>query len=184
MRRPMMAADLMRRERERLVQGQARAEDRALLARLDETVALATGRGEASVRAGRRVRIVSRDGLLHLLESGVIDRGQWEAGSLYRRAYEAMDVGLKSTLSPDFGIGRGPETLAWAERRAHLAGRLTEMEALAANGRQLWALRLCAGQGRTVRNISGGGRNYAATIGALRAVLSAIAGRYGLAVRS
>jgi hypothetical protein len=177
------------RERRRLVDREiwaaARAEDLALQAHFEQLGSLESLRGGALLREGRRVRAQGRDGLVSLFERGVIDQAEMGAGLLYRQAFEAMEQGPRSHLEQDAIRSTGhAEGLAWAERRTHLYRKLKEMEELATSVRALWCLRLCAGEGRTLGSIAGGGRRHVACSEAVKAVLGAIAEARGLRRRA
>jgi hypothetical protein len=177
------------RERRRLADRErwaaAKAEELALQAHFEQLASLEASRGGALRREGRRVRAEGRDGLMSLFERGVIDQAEMGAGLLYRQAFEAMERGPRSHLEQDVirSTGQG-EALAWAERRTHLFRRLKEMEALAADARALWCLRLCAGEGRTLGSMAGGGRRHVECSQAIKGVLGAIAEARGLRRRA
>lgn len=183
------SVSLQERERRRRLDlerwSSAREEDRALQAHFEQLSALESARGGRIVRDGGRVRAEGRDGLLSLYQKGVIDEAAFRAGLIYRNAFETIERGPRSQLDMDMTGPAGPaEALAWAERRTHLFGRLKAMEACAASARALWALRLCAGEGHTVRSFSGGGRGHQAVTEALKQVLGAIAEGQGLKSRA
>jgi hypothetical protein len=162
----------------------ARAEQRAIEAGLDETASLARRRGEAVERRAGAMRVTSRDGLQTLYEQGGLPRADYEAGLLYRRCFEALGAGPRSNLDRDFAApARGFSDVgaaAYAELRAGRAEKLQVWEALAKTGRQLWVLRLVAGEGRTINSIGPGGSARLANTKALTAVLAAIARERGL----
>lgn len=165
--------------------GEARAEALALAQRLDETARLELARGGEMQREGGRLRLTSRDGLQTLLERGGLEQPDYEAGLTYRRCYETLSAGPRSNLNRDFasGVRAGfSETGAegFAELRALRAEQLARWEALAGTGRQLWVLRLVAGQGRTVNSLGSGGSARLANTKALIEVLGAIARERGL----
>jgi hypothetical protein len=165
--------------------GQAREDARALAERLEETARLATARGEAVDRAQGQMRITSRDGLETLHERGGLERPEYEAGMMYRRCYETLTAGPRSNLNRDFlggvrsGFSEGGAD-GFAEIRAFRAQKLSAWEALAATGRQLWVLRLVAGQGRTINSLAPGGSARLANTRALMEVLRAVAVERGL----
>jgi hypothetical protein len=162
----------------------SREEARALAQRLEETARLERARGEQVEQAQGKLRITSRDGLLTLLERGGLERPDYEAGMMYRRCYETMSAGPRSNLNRDFSGVRGGfcEGAAdgFAEVRAFRAQRLVAWEALATTGRQLWVLRLVAGQGRTINSLAPGGSARLANTRALLEVLRAVAVERGL----
>ena len=163
--------------------GEARAEALALAERLDETVRLERSRGGEVEQANGKLRLTSRDGLRTLLDRGGLEGPEYEAGMMYRRCYETLSAGPRSNLARDFmtGVrGGGGGADAFAEIRAQRAQRLAEWEALASTGRQLWALRLVAGQGRTINSLATGGSARLANTRALIEVLRAIAMERGL----
>ena len=137
--------------------GDARAEALAMARRLDETARLELARGGEVERQGGRLRITSRDGLQTLLERGGLEQPEYEAGQMYRRCYETLSAGPRSNLNRDFASGvRGFAEAgadSFAELRALRAEQLARWEALAGTGRQLWVLRLVAGQGRTINSL-------------------------------
>jgi len=108
--------------------------------------------------------IGSRDGLLSLYESGSVEKPEYEAGLMYRRCFETLS-------HSDTGF---------AELRTMRAEQLARWEALAGTGRQLWVLRLVAGQGRAVNSLGAGGAARLANTKALVEVLRAIAMERGL----
>ncbi|HUO23636.1 MAG TPA: hypothetical protein VMU59_14060 [Caulobacteraceae bacterium] len=179
--RGLSGEDLARLTAER---AKVRAEERAVEAGLNETVALARLRGEAVDRGGGGLRVTSRDGLQTLFEQGGLPRTEYDAGLLYRRCFEALAAGPRSNLNRDFAAPvRGfseAGAAAFAELRAGRAENLQAWEALARTGRQLWVLRLVAGEGRTINSIAPGGSARLANTKALTAVLEAIARDRGL----
>lgn len=161
-----------------------RAEALALKQRLDETARLERARGGKVERVEGRLRLTSRDGLRTLLDSGGLEPTDYEAGLIYRRCFETLTAGPRSNLNRDFlggarGLGEGPAD-AFAELRALRAEQLARWEALAGKGRQLWVLRLVAGQGRTINSLGSGGSARLANTRALVEVLRAIAVERGL----
>jgi hypothetical protein len=159
--------------------GEARAEALALSQRLDETARLERARGgEVEFQAGR-LRILSRDGLQTLHERGGMEPPEFEAGLMYRRCFETLLAGPRSNLNRDFMSGvRGMAEAGadgFAELRALRAEQLARWEAMAGTGRQLWVLRLVAGQGRTINSLGAGGSARLANTRALVEVLRAIA---------
>jgi hypothetical protein len=165
--------------------GQAKEDARALAERLEETSRLAKARGEEVDRAQGRMRITSRDGLATLHERGGLERPEYEAGMMYRRCYETLTAGPRSNLNRDFigGVRGGLSESAadgFAEIRAFRAQKLAAWEALATTGRQLWVLRLVAGQGRTINSLAPGGSARRANSKALMEVLRSVAVERGL----
>jgi hypothetical protein len=164
---------------------QAREEARALEQRLAETARLARARGEDVADEQGRLRVTSRDGLLTLHDRGGLERPEYEAGLLYRRCYETLTAGPRSNLNRDFlggartGFSEGAAD-GFAEIRAFRAQKLAAWEALATTGRQLWVLRLVAGQGRTINSLAPGGSARLANTRALVEVLRAVAMERGL----
>jgi hypothetical protein len=164
--------------------GEARAEALALAERLDETARLERARGGEVERADGRLRITSRDGLRTLLDRGGLESPEYEAGLMYRRCYETLTAGPRSNLNRDFmsgvrGMAESPAA-GFAELRALRAQQLTRWEDLARTGRQLWVLRLVAGQGRTINSLGAGGSARLANTQALGEVLRAVAVERGL----
>lgn len=151
---------------------------------MQETASLARGRGEAVDQVQGRLRITSRDGLQTLFEQGGLGQPEYEAGMMYRRCYETLSAGPRSNLARDFASSvRGfseAQADGFAELRAFRAVKLRQWEALARTGRQVWVLRLVAGQGRTINSIAPGGSARAANTKALLAVLGEIAKERGL----
>jgi hypothetical protein len=175
--RGLTAGDLTRLTRQR-------AEARAHGQRMDETVRLARQRGETVEQTAGGLRITSRDGLQSLYEHGGLERPEYEAGLMYRRCYETLQAGPRSHLNRDFasgvhGFAEAPAA-GFAELRAFRAERLKQWEGLARNGRQVWILRLVAGEGRTINSVASGGSARAANTRALMEVLEAIAKERGL----
>jgi hypothetical protein len=164
--------------------GEARAEALALSQRLDETVRLEQARGGEVERDGGRLRLLSRDGLQTLRERGGLEGPEYEAGLMYRRCFETLSAGPRSNLNRDFlsGVRGVAESGAdgFAELRALRAEQLARWEALAGTGRQLWVLRLVAGQGRTINSLGSGGSARLANTRALVEVLAAVAQERGL----
>lgn len=164
--------------------GAARAEALALSERLDETARLERARGGEVERADGRLRIVSRDGLQTLHERGGLEPPEYEAGLMYRRCFESLAAGPRSNLNRDFmsGVRGFSEGAAdgFAELKALRAEQLARWEGLAGTGRQLWVLRLVAGQGRTINSLAAGGSARLANTRALAEVLTAIARERGL----
>jgi hypothetical protein len=164
--------------------GEARAEALALAQRLDETASLERARGGQVEREGGRLRIPTRDGLRTLLDSGALESPEYEAGLIYRRCFETLSAGPRSNLNRDFMTGvRGVSEAGadgFAELRALRAEQLGRWEAMAGTGRQLWVLRLVAGQGRTINSLGAGGSARLANTRALAEVLRAIALERGL----
>jgi hypothetical protein len=158
-------------------------EAQALADRLEETARLERARGGAVEQAGGRLRLTSRDGLQSLHEQGGLERCDYEAGLMYRRCYETLSAGPRSNLNRDFSGVRGfAEAPAdgFAELRALRARQLQAWEALAETGRQVWVLRLVAGQGRTINSIASGGSARSINTRALIEVLQAVARERGL----
>jgi hypothetical protein len=164
--------------------GEARVEALALAQRLEETARLERARGGMVEQAGGALRLTSRDGLQTLLERGGLEQPEYEAGMMYRRCYETLTAGPRSNLNRDFlggvrGVSEGPAE-GFAELRAFRAQKLAQWEALAGTGRQLWVLRLVAGQGRTINSLATGGSARLANTRALIEVLTAVAKERGL----
>jgi hypothetical protein len=165
--------------------GQAREDARALAEGLEQTARLERARGGQVEQAQGRMRITSRDGLLTLHERGGLERPEYEAGMLYRRCYETLTAGPRSNLNRDFlggvrgGFAEGAAD-GFAEIRAFRAQKLAAWEGLAATGRQLWVLRLVAGQGRTINSLAPGGSARLNNTRALTEVLRAVAMERGL----
>ena len=164
--------------------GEARAEALAMARRLEETARLERARGGEVEQAQGRLRITSRDGLQTLRERGGLEGPEHEAGLMYRRCYETLTAGPRSNLNRDLasgvcGFGEAPAD-GFAEIRAHRARQLAQWEALAGTGRQLWVLRLVAGQGRTINSLATGGSARLTNTRALAKVLRAIALDRGL----
>lgn len=179
--RGMSAEDLARLTVQRAA---ARAEARALEDAMAQTATLARQRGEMVEQTQGRLRITSRDGLQSLFERGGLERPEYEAGLMYRRCYETLHAGPRSNLARDFssgvrGFAEGPAE-GFAELRAFRAEKLRQWEGLAQTGRQVWILRLVAGQGRSINSVAPGGSARAANTKALMAVLGEIARERGL----
>ncbi len=179
--RGMSAQDLARLTAERAA---ARAEARALEDGMAQTAELARNRGESVEQAQGRLRITSRDGLQSLFEHGGLERPEYEAGLMYRRCYETLHAGPRSNLARDFsasvrGFAEAPAE-GFAELRAFRAEKLRHWEGLAQTGRQVWILRLVAGQGRSINSVAPGGSARAANTKALMVLLGEIARERGL----
>lgn len=162
----------------------ARAEALEVAEGLKETVRLAVANSETVAVQDGQLRITSRDGLRTLFEGGGLEGPEYEAGLQYRRCYETMAAGPRSNLSRDFasgvrGFGEAPAE-GFAELRMFRAEKLARWEALAETGRQLWVLRLVAGQGRTINSLASGGSARLANTRALAEVLKVIAQERGL----
>lgn len=105
-------------------------------------------------------RLKTRDGLVMLHESGTLSQHLLAVGLRYRAWYEVTQASLKSCLEVS-DKAKGAVT-TWsqcraAQRRAALANRVRTMEAAVATQLHpdaLEALRLIAGEARTVNSIS------------------------------
>ena len=173
--RGLSAEDLGRLIAERAA---ARVAEKALADGLAETAFLARERGETVSEASGRMRVTSRDGLRTLYEQGGLQQPEYDAGALYRRYFETLNAGPRSSMNRDASGVRGFNEAGaegFAELRAFRAEKLRQWEALAKTGRELWVLRLVAGQGRTINSIAPGGSARHANTQALMAVLRAIA---------
>ncbi|WP_419254463.1 hypothetical protein ACN2C6_03275 [Caulobacter sp. ErkDOM-YI] len=169
-----------------LVLVQTKAAEVAVAAGLKETVRLEarrTGQRLAPVPKQGPLRLKTRDGLMSLHASGSLSDGEVEAGLAYRLCVEHAGAGLRSALATCEGGGRshggfGPRDKA-ALMRAYLMARLDQMEravnAAAQDGRELLALRLIAGDGRTLTSITAAGNAKLAYLAALRRALAAVA---------
>jgi len=170
-----------------LVLVQTKAAEVAVAAGLKETVRLEarrTGQRPAPVPKQGPLRLKTRDGLMSLHASGSLSDGEVEAGLAYRLCVEHAGAGLRSALAVSEGGGGrsyggfGPRDRA-ALMRAYLMARLDQMEravnAAAQDGRELLALRLIAGDGRTLTSITAAGNAKLAHLAALRRALSAVA---------
>lgn len=165
----------------------ARATAVAVTAGLRETVRLEaarTGEHLAPPPKDGPLRLKTRDGLMSLHSSGSLNDGEVEAGLAYRLCVEHAGAGLRSALAQTEGGGGrshggfGPRDKA-ALMRAYLMARLNQMEravdATAEDGRELLALRLIAGDGRTLTSIVAAGNAKLAYLAALRRALAAVA---------
>ena len=156
----------------------ARVEAVALDERIAETVKLAGLRGEKVERRGARLEIKSRDGLRHLFEIGRIDEPEYEAGKLYRVAYEATGAQFRSclVLSPGASRGKGD-----GDRMLKLDRQRIRFEQIALDfdpsGRALELLRNVAGEGAAlgVR----GGKQFGRAAETLNQVLTRAAIEFG-----
>ncbi len=170
---------LERRTRDRLIRleafQKAKEEAEAVATGIDESVRLAADRGEQIETAKGRITIKSRDGLRLLFDAYKITEEEYRAGQHYRQCFETLQSSPRSNLNREQQGGTGQ----FQEVRAFRAMRLSEMEGMA-KGRQLTALRLCAGEGRPLRHFSKGGADHALNLKALRVVLVLIADRYKL----
>lgn len=165
----------------------AQAHEAAVAVGLKETVRLEARRtGERLAPPPKQgpLRLKTRDGLLSLHASGSLDIGEVEAGLAYRLCVEHAGAGLRSALATGEGGGGrshggfGPRDKA-ALMRAYLMARLNQMEravdAAAQDGRELLALRLIAGDGRTLTSITAAGNAKLVYLAALRRALAAVA---------
>jgi hypothetical protein len=169
--------DAGREEIARLTREQARrTEDAEAQAAVQETSALSRGRGEEFKETKvshtkTRLRILSRDGLAYLYENGLAQR-RYDAGMLYRRAYE----GAQPRSTPGYGErlapGDGSEAAAV---RSECDRKRAEMEAVCDARRERTVLRLVAGEGRTIRSFARGGADRALYGQALLAALDKVA---------
>lgn len=141
------------------------------------------------------IRMRSRDGLLSLHSTRAIDERLVKAGLAYRHVYEGASSGVASGMGALGGAPGGSRkvvdlsslTLEELKRarskaelhRAYLMVRLNGMErAVAAaivDGRELLALRMVVGEGRTVRSLTGGGKAATQYASAVKRALDAIA---------
>lgn len=177
---------------ERTEGGRMAVEVRAeLQAALVEVTASALARGEsvATFNDAGAKRVKNRDGLANLAETRALDALQAKGGMAFRLCYEASSSGLGSVLGK-IGEGRGcGKRAALAARsaaelhRAYMLARLNQMEravgAAMVDGRELHALRMIAGEGRTVWDVAGPGRRErdaykAALVRALDAIVKAL----------
>lgn len=129
-------------------------------------------------------RVSGRDGLVSLHRSRALSDLQLKAGLAFRLSYEASSAGVGSCLGRA-GEGGGSRKLAALGRsaaelhRAYLLARLNQMERAVAgamvDGRELHALRMIAGEGRTVYELAGkSGHSRDAYKGALGRALDAV----------
>lgn len=172
LRRPVEAAALARRER-------AEAE-RALA---DQAALEAAREGGSARREGTAQRLVTRDGLRSLYESGTLSEAQWKAGMAYRLLYEAGAERSRSQLEERVGGGGSGTSdghVARALLTAYAGVRLTAVEravAAAHGGRAVNLLRAVAGQGWTVRAVAPAGGSAAKSARTrLAAALDVVAG--------
>ncbi|EDX81456.1 hypothetical protein BBAL3_2613 [Brevundimonas sp. BAL3] len=157
-------------------------EAEALRSRLTDTVrleALRTGEKVQRLPASGPVRLKSRDGLVSLHTSGSLDDDEVRAGLAYRMCWEAASAGLKSSMANGERVSGGARGDALDIKRAYLMARLNQMEravgAIMQDGRELLALRLIAGEGRTLTSLASGGNAKVAQLAALRRALAAVA---------
>lgn len=111
------------------------------------------------------VRASNRDGLVSLHKSCTLTDDQAKAGFAFRLCYEASAKGLGSSLgNAGEGGGASRKIVGLARsatelHRAYLLARLNQMEravaAVLVDGRELHALRLVAGEGKTVYELAG-----------------------------
>ena len=163
---------------------------------IDETIALARGRGETvevakAARRHRRIRIRSRDGLETLAATGAISPLQQRAGLLYRDLYEATDPerDLRSQMASGAMAGVAGKAApgaaeAWAERRLRLCRAMAALEAKVRladrNGCAVRALREVAGHARCISHFVAGGGSQAVHRRALGLALDVCASHFGL----
>lgn len=193
-RRDVLQIERQREHRREII---ARQRERA------ETRALEEARGsviEVSERPEHkgRIRVVSRDGLELVYREQQISRAQLVAGERYRADYELTDPLRSLAPAPLDGarkISGGGE--GFAKRVAMASKRVLEIEALiqaddptykgpnavrplSRIGRAVVALRAVAGEGRTVRDVAGGGSGVGPTLAALDMALEVCVAHYGL----
>lgn len=176
-----------------------RAEAVAVASGLRETARLEAARCGGEVKRapnGGPLRLKTRDGLLSLLTSGGLSGELCQVGLAFRHCFEFSLSGLQSVLgNPNPGADRGDQHYGdrdpAALRRALILARLNQMEravdAVSRDGRELLALRLIAGEGRTLTSLASGGNAkvayLAALVRALEAVREVIPVRRGVANR-
>lgn len=157
-----------------------------------ETSDLAWARGEdtayVEVIDTPVLRISSRDGLATLFEAASITPLQYKAGRAFRVLYEMAGAGLKvATFEGGGGGGRScsakfnPKRSPRELQRALALGRLAKIEAsispvTGSPNRELIVLRWVAGEGRTLRSLTSGGRAFQANSAALKTALDTAAG--------
>jgi hypothetical protein len=163
----------------------------ALMAEVREREALrhdGNPRKLASFDRGGFIRASNRDGLASLHRSGSLTDGQAKAGLAFRLCYQASLSGLGSCLGKageGTGGGRisGLASSAAELHRAYLLARLNQMEravgAALVDGRELHALRLIGGDGKTVHELAGNSGHArdaykAALVRALDAIATAL----------
>ena len=105
---------------------------------------------------------------------GIVDRDAFLrfVGLCFRQKRKTLRNNLAEAYGRDL-VESWPEASLRAEQ-------LSRWEALAGTGRQLWVLRLVAGQGRTINSLGSGGSARLANTKALTEVLRAIAEERGL----
>ncbi|MDP3853164.1 hypothetical protein [Phenylobacterium sp.] len=138
-----------------------------------------------------RIRIRNRDGLALLHRAKGLTDDQAKGGLAFRLCYEAQAGGLASGLgnAGQGGGGRKVTSSVIVQRsaaelhRVYILARLNQMEravnAAMVDGRELHALRMIAGEGRTVREIAGSSGHAreayrAALVRALDAIVQAL----------
>lgn len=152
------------------------------LADVEETRALANARGEEVIDARvtptrTRLRILSRDGLAYLYEGGLSQR-RYDAGMIYRRAYEGAQArGTTARYGERLAGGDASEA---ATVRSTCDQKRSAMEMLCQDEAELTALRMVAGEGRTIRSFAGGGRSRRRHAKALLIALDRVADHNGL----
>lgn len=139
-------------------------------------------------RAGRPR--VARDGLKTLAESGAINTTQWRAGLAYRKLFE--EVAEEARVTAAYGDNAGGSAGAFnpdaeAKRQRARVKSQWELKALdllvsstARNGRGLTALRLVAGQARSIASFGGSGGSRRLYTEALILALDTLADNWGL----
>lgn len=173
-------ADRLRRE-----QLEAAWSERAVV----ETATMAEQRGEqlgkvaaadleGRVEGGevyKPTRILSRDGLAALFETGRLSTSQYAALRTYRVAFEMAAAGLRvANLNPS-GVSASrqasglPARSAAELQKAYVLARLRQIELAVAGlgARELRVLRKIAGEGQTIRSLGGGGKSREANTKAL-----------------
>lgn len=169
-----------RREREQ-ANRQIRDVEMALQRRVADVVLtdVLTGGQLRPVGALEAVRVSGRDGLAEMFDAGLIDSRDLDTGFRYRELLELAGCGLRSQLDDRPGGGSGTcDGLILAKLDQAKAGVLVswiETVVVAKSRgdtsrrgmRELKALRLIAGEGRTARSICNGSKPAAAYHAAL-----------------
>ena len=121
-------------------------------------------------------RLKERDGLRSLFEAGRLTATEYEAGSIYRRLYEdaassggrsQLDDRVKSTTADVVAIGLKRAKASLLKTRIDVAVAVQ----LKSEPVALQALRLVAGEGRSVRTMVKGSKQFDRTLDALRRAL-------------
>jgi hypothetical protein len=167
-------------------QASERAESLATSRGIAEQVALAHDRGEEVEEAQRGpVRVLTRDGLLWLIQKGRLNAAQRSAAERFRRDYAIVHlVGVGSCLGGDGGAAATGSTDNAIVMKLEAARRLERVrkEALHRDERLVTIVDEVVGRGRTIRECAKGSKPLAEMLEAeLCVALRLLAAWYGVA---